>query len=71
MKAAEPSMKAMAKNPGLEANVIEAYSSDAGPSYNTFSNQIWGYNDAIAKSSTRLQDTATYAFVACAVPYNG
>jgi hypothetical protein len=42
MKAAEPSMKATARNPGLEAKIIEAYLNDTGPHRKTLGNQILG-----------------------------
>src|ERR1700733_1763490 len=74
MNAAEPSINATARNPGLDANVMEIYpaikpAKNAGR--NALREQIRGYEKAIAKTSTRLQHTATNAPAACAVAYNG
>jgi hypothetical protein len=54
-------MKATARNPGLETNVTDTHSNDAGPGHFWLNNQIWGCWEVIIKTSTRLQDTATNA----------
>ncbi len=43
MKAAEPSMKATARNPGLDVNVIWAEANETEPHQIVHGDQIWGY----------------------------